>query len=229
MKVRSCGNVYDVVSTGHQTLAGEMWIVTDGNETFGVMAWLVKPENEGEKVMRYHPKIVAEFGTSRGYDLSLPEERREVAEEFIKSSNAPSGMAASTIEWHLEHYLKGERVGLYEPDGTHTPLPVAGDVVRIASPWGWANHSAPVGSLGFIDMIPDAHPYGGRIMFGGREGHPWSGHGPGTIHTSFSELRSTNETMTWVRDITPSGGLSRERTTETRTVRVWDWHPSNNS
>ncbi len=66
----------------------------------------------------YHPKDVADFGTAHGYDLSSAKDRKELAAEYVSSRKAPSGLAASTIEWHLESYLKGERVGLYEPDGT---------------------------------------------------------------------------------------------------------------
>jgi hypothetical protein len=68
--------------------------------------------------MGYHPKEVADFGTSHGYDLTSDTDRREVAEEFIRSGKAPSGIAAGIIVWHLNEYLAGRSVGLYEPDGT---------------------------------------------------------------------------------------------------------------
>jgi hypothetical protein len=75
----------------------------------------------GTESTRYHPKMVADFGTAHGYDLSDPEDRRdhrEVAEEFIKSGKAPAGIHVSTLMWHLEEYVNGRSVGLYEPDGT---------------------------------------------------------------------------------------------------------------
>jgi hypothetical protein len=68
--------------------------------------------------MSYHPKQVADFGTSHGFDLTSASDRKELAAEYVKANKAPSGLAASTIEWHLEAFLKGESVGLYEPDGT---------------------------------------------------------------------------------------------------------------
>jgi hypothetical protein len=74
-------------------------------------------------VMGYHPKLVAEFGASHGYDFTDAAARKEIAEEYIKSGKAPSGIAASTIEWHLERFVKGERVGSYMPDGTTVTAP----------------------------------------------------------------------------------------------------------
>jgi hypothetical protein len=68
--------------------------------------------------MSYHPKDVADFGTAHGYDLTSPKDIKDLAAEYVQSNKAPSGLAASTVEWHLEHFLKGESVGLYEPDGT---------------------------------------------------------------------------------------------------------------
>jgi hypothetical protein len=86
--------------------------------------------------MSYHPKLVAEFGTRHGYDITDAAARKEIAEEYIKSGKAPSGIAASTVERHLEGFAKGERVGSYMPDGTTStqdntthhmvPVPYAG-------------------------------------------------------------------------------------------------------
>lgn len=68
--------------------------------------------------MSYHPKDVADFGTAHGFDLTSDAERAELAQEYVKAGKAPAGMAAATIVDHLEHFVKGQRVGLYEPDGT---------------------------------------------------------------------------------------------------------------
>jgi hypothetical protein len=83
--------------------------------------------------MSYHPRTVANWGIDHGFSAVTPEGRKELAEAYVNERQAPAGMSALTIENHLKHYVKGERVGFYNADGSTTPEPLPPTQLRAGS------------------------------------------------------------------------------------------------
>lgn len=115
--------------------------------------------------------------------------------------------------------------------------PWAGDVVRLKTPWRWAN--LPAGTIGIITgTVGVTHMTAGSIVFNascfrgngpiyglGQPEHVSCCGGPGTIATDFSELVPTADAMRiscwhW-RDVLDTHGVSFHVT-----VPIWEWSPA---